>query len=40
MMAQGRHRKPTDTLNMKKLALGATVGLGGAVVVVFGELED
>lgn len=32
-MAQGRHRKPTDTLNMKKIALGATVGLGGAVVV-------
>jgi murein DD-endopeptidase MepM/ murein hydrolase activator NlpD len=32
-MAQGRHRKPTDTLNMKKIALGATVGIGGAVVV-------
>ncbi len=29
----GRHCKPTDTLNMKKIALGATVGLGSAVVV-------
>lgn len=32
-MGQGRHRKPTDTLNIKKIALGATVGLGGAMVV-------
>jgi hypothetical protein len=29
----GRHRKPTDTLNMKKVALATSVGLGGAVVV-------
>jgi murein DD-endopeptidase MepM/ murein hydrolase activator NlpD len=32
-MAQGRHRKPTDTLSMKKVALATTLGLGGAVVV-------
>lgn len=32
-MGQGRHRKSTDTLNMKKVALAATVGLGGAMVV-------
>jgi murein DD-endopeptidase MepM/ murein hydrolase activator NlpD len=32
-MSQGRHRKPTDTLNLKKVALAASVGLGGAVVV-------
>lgn len=32
-MLKGRHRKPTDTLNMKKAALAATLGLGGAVVV-------
>lgn len=32
-MSQGRHRKPTDTLNLKKVALATTVGLGGAVVV-------
>lgn len=32
-MGQGRHRKPTDTLNMKKVALATSVGLGGAVVV-------
>jgi murein DD-endopeptidase MepM/ murein hydrolase activator NlpD/cell wall-associated NlpC family hydrolase len=32
-MGQGRHAKPNDTSTMKKVALGATLGLGGAVVV-------
>lgn len=32
-MTQGRHRKPTDTtMTMKKIALGATVGLGAVAV--------
>lgn len=33
-MGQGRHRKPNDTtISMRKIALGTTLGLGGAVVV-------
>lgn len=28
----GRHRKPTDTINLKKIALGMSLGLGAAVV--------
>lgn len=31
-MAQGRHRKPKTNINLKRIALGASVGLGAAVV--------
>lgn len=31
-MTQGRHRKPNETLTLKKIALGASLGLGAAVV--------
>lgn len=31
-MSKGRHRKPTDTLSLKKIALGSSVALGSVVV--------
>lgn len=32
MVTHGRHRQPTNTTTMKKIALGATVGLGAVAV--------